>query len=292
MQALLMAARAQAGDWRNAHVGDLMWAFFLVTCQLDPREHVRLWHDAEGRLVAYAILGVDPPYDWQVLPDFAGAGIEDGALAWAEALRARLCQSEPSRWSDPLVTGARQDDAARIAFLEGRGFRRGEYTEVNMLRSLSDALAQAPVPPGFEIRAVTGVAEAPMRALAEHIVWQPWSCGNISGDDYARLMALPGYERELDVVAVAPDGAIAAYVNGWLDPVNRIGDLGPVGALPDYRRRGLTRAVLIECLRRMRARGMERACVSTGEDNVPARGLYESVGFRVVNRYITYARPA
>ena len=47
-------------------------------------------------------------------------------------------------------------------------------------------------------------------------------------DDYATFTQLPGYHRDLDVVAVTPDGVIAAYVNGWIDPVNRIGDFGPV----------------------------------------------------------------
>jgi ribosomal protein S18 acetylase RimI-like enzyme len=84
---------------------------------------------------------------------------------------------------------------------------------------------------------------------------------------------------------------VAAYVNGWLDPVNKIGDFGPVGAREAYRRQGLTRAVLLECMRRMKARGMDRVCVSTGEPNAAARGLYESVGFRIVNRYVEYARP-
>jgi len=57
-------------------------------------------------------------------------------------------------------------------------------------------------------------------------------------------MQLPGYDRQLDVVAVAPDGVIAAYVNGWIDPLNRVGDFGPAGALPAYRRLGLTRTAL------------------------------------------------
>jgi len=92
------------------------------------------------------------------------------------------------------------------------------------------------------------------------------------------------------VVAVTPEGVIAAYVNGWIDPVNRIGDLGPVGALPAYRRRGLTRAVLLACLRRMQAQGMDRVCVSTGVSNTPARRLYESIGFRIVNKYLDYVK--
>jgi ribosomal protein S18 acetylase RimI-like enzyme len=43
-------------------------------------------------------------------------------------------------------------------------------------------------------------------------------------------------------------------------------------------------------LRRMRARGMDRACVSTGESNTPALRLYESVGFRTVNKYLEYVK--
>jgi hypothetical protein len=51
-------------------------------------------------------------------------------------------------------------------------------------------------------------------------------------------MRLPGYHRDLDVVSVTPGGIIAAYVNGWIDPVSRIGDFGPVGALAAYLSRG------------------------------------------------------
>jgi ribosomal protein S18 acetylase RimI-like enzyme len=112
----------------------------------------------------------------------------------------------------------------------------------------------------------------------------------VSDEDYAALMRLPGYHRELDVVAVTPNGVIAAYVNGWIDPLNRIGDFGPVGTLPAYRRQGLTRAVLLEGLRRMQAAGMDRVCVSTGVSNTPAQRLYESVGFSSVNRYHEYVR--
>jgi ribosomal protein S18 acetylase RimI-like enzyme len=81
---------------------------------------------------------------------------------------------------------------------------------------------------------------------------------------------------------------IAAYVNGWIDPLNHIGDFGPVGARPAYRRQGLARAVLLECLRRMQGRGVERVSVSTGVTNLPAIRLYESVGFKIVNEYREY----
>jgi ribosomal protein S18 acetylase RimI-like enzyme len=40
----------------------------------------------------------------------------------------------------------------------------------------------------------------------------------------------------------------------------------------------------------LKARGMERACVSTGISNTPARQLYESIGFKIVNKYLDYVK--
>jgi len=283
MRALLMAGRARAGDWRYAHLGLLAWDFFMVVCHLDPEAHIRLWHDASGRLAAYAMLG-DEQLDWQVLPEHAWLGIEGEALEWGEALLADLRRHNPERWGGPLVATARQDDAARIAFLEESGFRyRGESAEVDMIRTLDGPIPEAWFPGGFRVCGLAGRGEATERAAAEQDVWQGFTVGDVTGEQYAALMTLPGYDIGLDVVAVAPGGAIAAYANCWLDPVNRIGDLGPVGARPAYRRRGLTRAVLLEGMRRMKAAGMDRVCVSTGIGNTAAQRLYESAGFTVVN---------
>jgi mycothiol synthase len=292
MQALLMEARSYTDDWRYWHVGDLTWGFFMVACHLNPRQHIRLWYDGKGKLVGYAILGEDPSFDCQVLPEYEYSGIETEALAWAERRLARLRKRDTKRWTGRLVSGARQDDAKRIAFLEQHGFQRGQYTEVNLLRSLDEPIPESTIPTGCQVRAVAGLGEVSNRAAAQREVWYPWTVGNVSGDDYALLMRLPGYNRDLDLVAATSGGVIAAYVNGWMDPANRIGDFGPIGALSAYRRQGLTRAVLLEGLRWMQAHGMDRVCVSTGDSNMPAQRLYESIGFKVVNRYLSYAKTA
>jgi ribosomal protein S18 acetylase RimI-like enzyme len=290
MQGLLMEARSHTDDWRYAHVGDLLFQFFMVACHLNPQEHIRLWHD-NGRLVGYAVLGEDPAFDWQVLPEYEWRGIGTEAMAWAETRLTELRQHDGRQWGGHLVSGARQDNAKRIAFLEQHGFRPGgEFSEVNMLCLPDGPIPEAVIPAGYQVRAVAEAGEISIRAAAQREVWQPWTVGNVSDDDYVYFMRLPGYHRDLDIVAVAPDGVIAAYVNGWIDPVNRIGDLGPVGARPAYRRQGLTRAVLLECLRRMQALGMNRVSVSTGISNMPATRLYESIGFKIVNKYFEYVK--
>jgi ribosomal protein S18 acetylase RimI-like enzyme len=289
MYALLMDGRSRTGDWRYWHVGELAFAFFVISCHLDPGQQVRLWHDPAGRLAGYAYVAEDPVFDLQVTPGYEERGIEEQAVAWAEERLAALRALPGGDDWGPLSTSARVDDgrrgdALRIATLERLGFVRGQYVEVNYLRVLEGPIPDPVLPVGF---CIAGAEECPLpaeRAAAQVAVWGQWACGRITAEDYRALQRLPGYDPRLDVAVVTPDGEIAAYVNGWADPVNRIGDFGPVGAHPDYRRRGLTRAVLLACLRRMQARGMTRVCVSTGENNVAARGLYESVGFVAANR--------
>ncbi len=288
---MLMQARAQTSDWRYWHVGELAFSFFMVACHLDPCEHIRLWHALDGRLAGFAILGEDPSFDCQVLPQYEWCGVEKAALSWAEGCLAEKRKTGAQEWSSDLVAWARQEDARRIDFLEQQGFHyRGEFAEVNMLRSLEEPVPEPTLPVGYQVRAFAGEDEIEEHAATQREVWQPWSVGNISAEDYALFMRLPCYQRELDVVTVSPQGMIAAYVTGWSDPLNKIGDFGPVGARPAYRRQGLTRAALLESLKRMKAQGMERVCVSTGISNEAARNLYESVGFSIVNRYLDYVK--
>ena len=134
MRELLMEARAQTSDWRYAHVGELQFNFFMVVCHLNPQEFVRLWH-VDGKLIGYAILGEDPSFDCQVLPEYEWTGIEAEALSWAESHVAQLRQQDAKRWGGHLVSGSRQDDPRRITFLEQNDFHYcGEFPEVNMIR--------------------------------------------------------------------------------------------------------------------------------------------------------------
>jgi ribosomal protein S18 acetylase RimI-like enzyme len=287
---MLMLGRSRTNDWHYPHIGEFLFNYFMVACHLDVNICIRLWYH-HSHLIAYAILGEDPSFECQVLPEYEWSGIEAEAFRWALETLDKFRQRFAQEWKGSLVSSVRQDNLKRIAFLEQKGFcYRGQFTEVNMIRSLDEPLPHREIPEGFQVRTMTQIDNIGERARVHREVWQPWSVGNISADDYLRFMRLPGYMPELDVVTLAAYGTMAAYVNGWIDPINRIGDLGPVGARPAFRQQGLTRLAMLESLRRMQALGMERVCVSTGVSNMPAMNLYSSLGFKVVNKYLDYGQ--
>jgi ribosomal protein S18 acetylase RimI-like enzyme len=290
LQDLLVSTRASIGPgcW---HVGDLVWRLFLHAFRHDLRQTLRLWTGQDGCLSGFAI--VTPPrsregrgtlyFDLQIDPRERGQGLEEQMLDWIGAW-----PGTPPDMAVSLVTdtGVYEDDAGQIAVLERRGFARTGNDATLLLRSLGPPLPDPALPEGFAVRPVAGGRECRERAAAHR---DAFDSSRVTDDGYAQLMQTPGYRRDLDLVAVAPDGTFAAFCLGWLDPANRVGEFEPVGTRQAYRRRGLVHAVLLEGLRQMRAAGAESVVVGPILDSEQTTlRLYHSVGFRPSRKLYAY----
>ncbi len=89
-----------------------------------------------------------------------------------------------------------------------------------------------------------------------------------------KMQSGPNYRKDLTIVAEAPTGDFVSFCGMWFDPVNRFGYVEPVATDPDYRRRGLGRACVLEGIRRCGELGATIAYVGT---DLP---FYLSFGFK------------
>jgi len=106
----------------------------------------------------------------------------------------------------------------------------------------------------------------------------------MSEDGYRLLIReAPTYRADLDLVVVAPDSSFAAFCLIWLDTANALGIFEPVGCHPDHQRRGLTRAVVEEGLRRLHGLEARTASVNSHRGDEAAARLYASTGFREID---------
>ena len=92
---------------------------------------------------------------------------------------------------------------------------------------------------------------------------------------YRNIQTAPLYRRDLDLVAIAPSGEIAAFCTLWFDDVTRSAYFEPVATVPAHQRRGLARALMTEGLRRLQRMGAITAFV--GGYSPEANALYRSV---------------
>ncbi len=75
------------------------------------------------------------------------------------------------------------------------------------------------------------------------------------------------------------DGQIAGAVMTQRHGTTDLWEVGLVGVLPEYRRRGIARRLLTRSLEDLRERGAEKASLGVIDKNVPAYSLYTSLGF-------------
>ena len=270
MQRLVQDAWALRGPQWAQHVGDLAWARFQHVGR-EPGWRTSLWEE-DGRVVAYGWVFEDGVLDFCVHP--TRPELLDAVLEWADA-----------RETDALDANV---DA--IATLERRGFARAADAPfmVHLARDL-DALPDARAPEGFLLRTVRE-EDVGSRVAAHRSAFHP---SRVTVESYRNVIEAWPYRSDLDCIAVASDGSVAAYCLGWLDDENRVGELEPVGTHADSRRRGLAAAVCAFALRRLSEEGAARAVVyARGDAAYPApKLLYESLGFRAHARTIPFVRP-
>ncbi len=106
------------------------------------------------------------------------------------------------------------------------------------------------------------------------------------------------YERETFRYLLANPDAIARQIRNEYDEmsafaigvieVDGVGHITTIGVAPEYRRRGLARLMLHEIERSFAARGVTTVRLEVRVSNVSAQGLYEQLGYVVVQRMGKY----
>jgi len=264
----------QERSWQVARLDYWRW-HVVENCGIGATmdEVIFFWEDAKGEIVAAVHPEGPGDVHLQVHPAFRTPALEEEMIALAEERLARPREGG-RRW---LQIWARQQDALRRDLLARRGYVAGAWPEVHRQRHLDGPIPVAAVAPGYAIRSLGGPEELPARS------WASWRGFHEDEPDdqydgwewYRNLQRMPLYRRDLDLVAVAPTGEIAAFCTIWFDDVTRTGYTEPVATVPEHRRRGLGKAILTEALRRLQRMGGTLATV--GGFSPAANALYGSV---------------
>ncbi len=234
-----------------------------------------LWETPAGELAA--LLNPEGPGEafLQVHPLWRSIELEVEMMATAET---QFAVNRPDG-GQRLKLWAHAADGLRQDILRRRGYTRQAEPEYQRRRDMAKPIEPAPMPAGYLCRPLGEEDEHPARS------WLSWRVFHPNEPDeryegyawYRDVQRAPLYRRELDLVAVAQGGELAAFCTLWYDEATRTASFEPVGTHPDHQRKGLGRALMTEGLRRVKALGATLCTV--GSYSEAAHGLYASVGF-------------
>jgi GNAT superfamily N-acetyltransferase len=238
-------------------------------------EVITLW-EAQGQIVAVLTPEALGEAFFQLHPSCHSPALLSEMLDVAEQKLSRTKDDGEKE----LIAWVNAEDAVFKDLLTRRGYIRSKFKAEHMRRRTFTRPVPDPVTPsGYTVRALGDESEHPARS------WLSWKVFHPDEPDekyegwewYKNVQRVPLYRRDLDIVAVAADGEMAAFCTVWFDDVTRTAVFEPVGTHPAHQKRGLGKAVMSEGLRRAQRLGATLATVSSYSPG--AHALYESMGF-------------
>lgn len=239
-----------------------------------------LWHDAAGSSVAFAMLWEGWTLLACVRPGWHSTTLERSILCWAAERAAQIAWNCGERVA--LCVPVRDDDRRSMVLLGRYGFRLEELRMHYLVRPLDERFAAPGLPAGFRLRPLDGTPEA---ATQLELHRQVFPGATMTLAERLQVMRNPNYKPDLDLVVEGPGGELVAFCScsscaeenarfphsiGWIEML---------GTHPNYRRRGLGRALLLAAMQSMYRAGIEQAWLRTASCNEPMRRLAAGCGF-------------
>lgn len=279
LQEIMAGWIARTGRCGYDHIGELPHRIYENLRGRRPvGEVVHVWEHAGAPAGLTVNTRFGNAFDVLAAPELRGTDaeilmIEDAAATTGAATDA-----------GEVLTDVFDCDVVRIDLLERLGFTRFRVWDDVREMALAGLPPEPDPPAGFTIRGAR-LSDADRLAEARNGAFQ---AGWTGAEYLEQVMRKPGYDPVREIVAEAPDGRVAAFAVHWIDPRNGLGHVEPVGTHPDFRRRGLARAVMLRAMHRMRT--LTTVTVNHDAGNLAARKLYESLGFAVRHRTYGYRR--
>ena len=263
-----------------------------LLCLPSIQTNTRLWVDEAGGIKAFALVDAYNNLLFEVDPAVASSELHAQIVRWGMECVRNSAQTAGDNLT--LDASCREEDDERMALLARHGYIRQPYQSLRLVRSLDDPIPEPVLPAGFQIRPLKGPAEVEAWVALHR---SAFGTDAMTVEEKRAMMSGPDYDPHLDLVAVAPDGRLAAYcVCGLSREENartgcQAGYTDPVATHPDFRKRGLARALLLTGLRLLKARGAQWAVMGTGSDNDPMQKTARAAGFSVQSVRLWFARP-
>lgn len=273
----------------STHIGDLAWGRFSHVGR-EAEWPTAIWME-DGRVSGWG---------WIHLPDTLVFMTRERTAALAGVILGWFEYVAPAYVLNVEIL---ETERHLLSALSARGYVENvdapwaQYSRRSLLR-----LPAVRMPDGFRARNMTEDIEFEVRAKAHQDAWSllPFFDGEkpksqsatsrVSAESCEQIAGSWPWRPELDQVIEAPDGTLAACCIIWLDEVNKVAELEPVGTHPEFRRMGLARAVCLSAMEAARDLGAEHAIVYPRGDAiypVPGR-TYAGLGFEPYGRTRTY----
>ena len=272
----------------------------LTNC--DPYQDM-LFAEVDGQVVGYSRVTwwTEDSGNWIylhfgfLLPAWRHKGIGRAMLRYNQNRLRQIAAEREDSAARYFESFASDTEVANQALLQSEGFKAVRYG-FEMVRSLSDPIAEKPLPEGLEVRPVLpghyrAIWEANQEAFQDH-----WGYSPAKEEDYQRWLNESIFQPDIWQVAWDGDQVVGMVLNFLVEAENikydrQRGYTEFICVRRPWRKQGVASALITRSLKMFKQMGMTEASLGVDTQNLSgALRLYESLGFEPVKQHTTYRK--
>ena len=299
----LLAAREKVDqEGENYSADDLLEE--LDDPHLDAaHDTIGLW--ADGRMVGYGkvhssatVVDVDRVRtEGTIHPEWRRRGLGTTLMRWLIQRAGEVHAAKHPDAVGEVSNGTISTNTGADRLLRNFGFEETRYF-FEMKRPLDQPVPEVALADGFRLELFDPAIDEALRLTHNEVFLDHWGSTPRDAESWKVWFTGARAFRGGSSYVVLDGETIAAYVLGyeWDADTAATGIrelyIGQVGTRRSYRGRGLARAALAKVLAEAVQAGYQRSSLGVDADNpTGALGLYESLGFSVHSKWVTYRLP-
>ncbi len=272
------------------HMAD--WPYRFSSWALDQVQNTQVWLNVSSEMIGWVIM--QTPFwaiDCVVYPE-APTELYRDMLAWAKARAAEMQAAGTGRpmWFVSIAADRheRRRDLEVLGFSDQAEVGEDAWSKVLFELPPQMIFSTAFLPAGYTVRSLDSHTE--IQAYVD-LHRQVFESESMTYAWRANSVRTPGYINDLDLVVVSDKGELQGFCVAWLRTLasgETVGQIEPLGVRQSQRGQKLSKVLLGEAVRRLRAHGASRVYVETDRQRASAMAAYTSMGFQVAHEVLVY----
>lgn len=238
-------------DWMMAHPG--------LDVEMLPR--IALFRDNSGKCVGVAMFDTDIDEGWYILHSTSEEGLLKEMIEYIVEI-----------YSEDIIIKANGNDAALCMLLENMGFEK-QFKESVLEMKLPLKLNYQP-PVGFSLTAPAIIPDDYQWRLVIHRGFENEGTFEEPNEELAKAEEYLEVAEYIKVFAMK-EGEYISHCGIWYDG-GETAYIEPVVTVPEYRGKGLAKAVVYEAMNRARIQGAKRTIVLSDQEFYLRIGMTKS----------------
>jgi len=250
-------------NWQVARLDYCRWHVMKNCQKTNYFDLTYVWENEKDEIVAVLSPEEIENIHLQLHPDYKSKELIKEMIEVAEKNYPR--SYDGNRKKERHIIWSHDVDDMKNNVLKEMGYQPTEWLDNQRHKPLDESLPKVEMPKGYSIRHMGLDSDIPKRSWASfrafHSEEPLENYEDDGGEWYYNIIKTPLYRRDLDLVAIAPEGGIVGFVTVWYDDYTRTGYFEPVGVTPSHQRQGIAKALILEGMKKLRELGATLAVI-------------------------------